>query len=93
MPAGWQVFPVHWYHYESLRLDNEALRQRLCELAAVKRRYGDHRLHVLMQRKGWLVNRKKLFRVVSTGWPKRQTPQEETQRGRGSATKDSGDDA
>lgn len=51
------------YHYESRRPDDEELRQRLCELAAIKRRYGYRRLHVLMQREGWQVNRKKLLRV------------------------------
>ncbi|QJQ01118.1 hypothetical protein C798_13000 [Herbaspirillum rubrisubalbicans Os34] len=51
------------YHYESRRPDDEGLRQRLCELAAIKRRYGYRRLHVLMQREGWQVNRKKLLRV------------------------------
>jgi putative transposase len=51
------------YHYESRRPDDEELRQRLCELAAIKRRYGYRRLYVLMQRDGWRVNRKKLLRV------------------------------
>lgn len=51
------------YHYESHRPDDDALRQRLCELAACKRRYGYRRLHVLVRREGLVVNHKRVFRV------------------------------
>lgn len=51
------------YRYESRRPDDEALRTRLCELAAFKRRYGYRRLHALVKREGWTVNHKRLFRV------------------------------
>jgi putative transposase len=51
------------YRYEPRRPDDEALRGRLCELAAFKRRYGYRRLHVLVKREGWTVNHKRLFRI------------------------------
>lgn len=51
------------YRYEPRRPDDEALRTRLCELAACKRRYGYRRLHVLVRREGWAVNHKRLYRV------------------------------
>ncbi|WP_414691740.1 IS3 family transposase [Noviherbaspirillum sp.] len=51
------------YRYEPRRADDQALRERLCELAAYKRRYGYRRLHVLVKREGWAVNHKRLFRI------------------------------
>jgi putative transposase len=35
---------------------NEALRERIKELAAARVRYGQRRIHVLLQRGGWRVN-------------------------------------
>jgi putative transposase len=49
--------------YESRRPDCAALKQRLGELALSRPRYGYVRLHVLLQREGWLVNRKKVYRL------------------------------
>ncbi|WP_373322404.1 IS3 family transposase [Chitinimonas viridis] len=40
-----------------------ALRQRLCELAEQRRRFGSPRLHVLLQREGWRINHKRVERV------------------------------
>jgi putative transposase len=40
-----------------------ALRQRLRELAAERRRFGYRRLHLLLKREGATVNRKKLYRL------------------------------
>lgn len=51
------------YRYEPRRPDDDALRTRLCELAAFKCRYGYRRLHVLVKREGWAVNHKRLSRV------------------------------
>jgi putative transposase len=42
---------------------NEKLRQDLNELARQKPRYGYRRLHVLLQRRGWTVNHKRLYRL------------------------------
>jgi putative transposase len=46
----------------SLRNDT-ALRQRLRELAAERRRFGYRRLHILLSREGWAINHKKLYRL------------------------------
>src|SRR5262245_24903537 len=48
--------------YRSLRPDDAALRQRLRELAAVRRRFGYSRLLVLLRRDGLCLNHKKLRR-------------------------------
>lgn len=41
------------YRYEVKRPDDAALKQRLFELAELKRRYGYRRLHVLLCWEGW----------------------------------------
>jgi putative transposase len=51
------------YHYQSKRPDDAALKQRLTELAEQKRRYGYRRLHVLLCREGWAINRKRTYRI------------------------------
>jgi putative transposase len=42
---------------------NERLRVRLRELAEERRRWGYCRLHVLLQREGWMVNSKRVYRI------------------------------
>ena len=49
--------------YRSVRPDDAALRARLRELAAVRRRFGYRRLLLLLQREEVLVNHKKLRRL------------------------------
>jgi putative transposase len=51
------------YRYQAKRPADQELRERLCELAAQKRRYGYRRLHVLLCREGWEINRKRTYRV------------------------------
>ena len=51
------------YGYQSKRPDYGPLKERLCDLAAQKRRYGYRRLHVLLLREGVKVNRKRTYRV------------------------------
>jgi putative transposase len=51
------------YGYRSQRCDVETLRERISELAAEKRRYGYRRIHVLLRREGWQVNRKRTYRL------------------------------
>jgi putative transposase len=51
------------YRHRSRRGDDGVLRTRLKELAAVRRRFGYRRLHLLLQREGFAVNHKKLYRV------------------------------
>jgi putative transposase len=49
--------------YQSVAQDRSALRIRLRDLAAVRVRYGYRRLHILLQREGWEVNHKLVYRV------------------------------
>jgi putative transposase len=51
------------YGYRSRRLPCNGLRERICELAGEKRRYGYRRIHVLLRREGWQVNRKRTYRL------------------------------
>lgn len=51
------------YRYQGKRPADAELKERLCELAAQKRRYGYRRLHVLLCREGWEINRKRTYRV------------------------------
>jgi len=49
--------------YRSSRPDDAAVRARLRELAAVRRRFGYRRLLVLMRREGLVMNHKKFRRL------------------------------
>lgn len=49
--------------YRSRRPAAEDLRQRLRELAIERPRYGYQRLWVLLQREGWQVNHKRVYRL------------------------------
>lgn len=49
--------------YRSDRPDDAGMRIRLRELAAVRRRFGYRRLHILMRREGFVMNHKKLRRL------------------------------
>jgi len=51
--------------YRYRRPDDAGLRARLRELAALRRRFGYRRLHVLLKREGTLMNHKKLRRLYS----------------------------
>jgi len=66
--------------YRSTRDRQDALRQRLRELAAVRVRFGYRRLTVLLKRAGWPVNAKRIYRLYddegltcgrsrASGWP------------------------
>ena len=48
--------------YRSGRPGDAGIRRRLRELAAVRRRFGYRRLHILMRREGFIMNHKKLRR-------------------------------
>ena len=43
--------------------DEQALTQRIIELARLHPRYGYRRINKLLQREGWLVNRKRVHRI------------------------------
>ncbi len=49
--------------YRSQAPDQAPLRVRLRDLAATRVRYGYRRLHVLLQREGWRVNHKRVYRL------------------------------
>jgi putative transposase len=51
--------------YRSRRPDDGAIRSRLREIAAVRRRFGYRRLHILLRREGILLNHKKLRRLYA----------------------------
>lgn len=54
------------FHYESRRrIDDEVLTGRMVAIAAQRRRYGYRRIHVLLQREGWLANHKRIWRLYS----------------------------
>lgn len=60
-----QVFMCHRsaYRYRSVADEQAALRMRLRDLAQVRVSYGYRRLHVLLQREGWVVNHKRVYRL------------------------------
>lgn len=67
------------HRYQSRRDPAVELRMRLKELAESRVRYGYRRLHILLQREGWLVNHKRLYRLyreeglsIRTRSPKRR---------------------
>jgi putative transposase len=42
---------------------NDELRQKLRELAMVRRRFGYRRLHAVLRREGWAINHKRIYRL------------------------------
>jgi putative transposase len=49
--------------YRSRRTEDESVRQRLLELATLRKRFGYRRLGLLLRREGMLVNHKRVYRV------------------------------
>lgn len=49
--------------YKSTRSDDVDLREAMKNMAAVRRRFGYRRIHVMLQRQGWHVNHKKIMRL------------------------------
>jgi putative transposase len=56
-------FPRSSMRYKSLSDPQEELRARIKELAAQRVRWGYRQIHTLLQREGWLVNRKRVQRL------------------------------
>jgi len=56
-------FPRSSHRYQSIRDDRAEIRMRLRDLAATRIRYGYRRLHILLQREGWRVNQKLVYRL------------------------------
>src|SRR5713226_8326014 len=49
--------------YRRRRGEDQPLRMRLRELAEARRRFGYRRLQILLQREGWQVNHKRIYRL------------------------------
>lgn len=56
-------FPRATDYYKTRKDPQDALRIRLRDLAATRVRYGYRRLHVLLRREGWQVNKKRVLRL------------------------------
>ncbi len=59
----WTGFARSTVRYQSVRPPQEELRGRIRELAGERPRWGYRRIHVLLQREGWVVNRKRVQRL------------------------------
>ncbi len=53
------------YRYRSERGDDDALRQRMRELAGERKRFGSPRRHIMLQREGLVVNHKRTERIYN----------------------------
>jgi putative transposase len=51
------------YKYQRKKADDEAIKLRLKELAEQRRRFGCHRLHVILKREGLVINHKRTERI------------------------------
>jgi len=51
------------YFYRSRRLSQTVLSKRIREIAQTRVRCGYRRIHVLLQREGWGVNHKRVYRL------------------------------
>ena len=58
-------FDTSTYHYKSRRTDQAAVERRNKEIAQTRVRYGYRRVHVLLRRKGWVINMKKTRRIYN----------------------------
>lgn len=57
---GW---PRSTHRYESVAERQDALRMRLKELASKRVGFGYRRLHIMLQREGWEINHKRVYRL------------------------------
>lgn len=51
------------FHYKSRRIDQAADAKRIREICETRVRYGYRRVHVLLDREGWGINIKKVYRI------------------------------
>ena len=56
-----------WYAKSTAR-DQSALRLRIREIAHARPRFGYPRIHVMLRREGWPVNKKRVYRWYATPW-------------------------
>jgi hypothetical protein len=54
---------VSAYRYRPREDNDEALRHRLRELAGQRKRFGSHRLHIMLKRENLVVNHKRTERI------------------------------
>jgi putative transposase len=54
---------VSTFRYESMREPRTALRQRIREIAQIRVRYGYRKIRVLLNREGWKVGKKLVYRL------------------------------
>jgi putative transposase len=52
-------------YYKSVRTIDVAVRRRIVEIANTRIRYGVTRIHALLKRKGWKVNKKRIHLVFT----------------------------
>ena len=55
--------PRSTLYYRSRKPEQAPLRHRIKEIATVRVRYGYRRIHTLLQREGWGVNHKRVYRL------------------------------
>jgi len=75
MVSDWQVsirkacaallFDPVTYRYKSRRCDQAALEGRIKDICQCRVRYGYRRVHVLLQREGFVINHKKTYRIYN----------------------------
>jgi putative transposase len=53
------------YHYKLRRSGQADLKKRIKEIAETRMRYGYRRMHVVLQREGWMINVKRTYRLYS----------------------------
>lgn len=53
------------YHYKSRRRGQADLEHRIKEIAETRMRYGYRRVHVVLQREGWMTNIKRTYRLYT----------------------------
>jgi putative transposase len=60
--------PSVWYAKSQAR-DQSALRQRIREIAMNRPRFGYLRVHVMLRREGWTINKKRVWRLYRLDGP------------------------
>ena len=50
-------------YYRPRKAEQAPLRNRIKEIATVRVRYGYRRIHTLLQREGWVINHKRVYRL------------------------------
>ena len=61
--CGALKFDCSTFHYKSRRTDQAAVAKRIKEICETRVRYGYRRVHVLLDREGWGINIKKVYRI------------------------------